>query len=76
MIEKKKPKVLPAQFTLTIQQRDLDMLESAICQLAVREPEWTATVRRFATHCQLERTLRMLDSIVETKKKRQTEMFT
>lgn len=71
---KKARKPLPPQFTLTIQQRDLDMLESAITQLAEREPGWTASVRRFATHCQLDRTIKVLDSIKQTKANRQMEM--
>lgn len=76
MIEKKKShKPLPKQFTLTICQSDLDMLESAITQLASREPEWRAGVRKFATQCQMERTLKVLDSIRQTEKDKQMEIF-
>lgn len=75
MIEKKKThKPLPRQFTLTICQSDMDMLESAMCQLASREPEWRAGVRKFATVCQMERTLKVLDSIKQTEANRQMEL--
>lgn len=75
MIEKKKThKKLPRQFTLTINQHDLDMLESAVCQLASREPAWRASVRKFASQCQMERTLRVLDSIRETDARKQMEL--
>ena len=72
--KRKVHKPLPAQFTLTIHQKDLDMLESAITQLAEREPQWTAAVRRFAGHCQLDRTIKVLDSIKQTKMNRQMEI--
>jgi hypothetical protein len=64
-------KKLPKQFTLTINQHDLDMLESAVCQLASREPAWRAAVRKFASQCQMERTLKVLDSIKQTEADRQ-----
>lgn len=70
--QKVKQRVGHIDRTVKVSGRNIDMLESAICQLLEREPKfWWETAAVFAREARLERTLRYMKEVERRDKERQ-----
>jgi hypothetical protein len=71
--DKKKQTKAPIkiQRSVNVSERVVDMLESAISQLALREPEWRPSALNFARECGFDRTVSVLEHLRDTAKARQ-----